>query len=163
MKYTLFTIILIGFLSCKCSKKATSEVKDTESAPPEMVSIAPAETNTAGNPSDQATPPQNINDLKKQLPDTIRLLISFISIGEGTDQMGMEILSNNIESFFAKYGKRPAYISIPWGREGEVDLFFNLKELNSSEQLVFISNLQSSYKDHKLVQITENTKNRFKR
>lgn len=160
MKFFLFSIAFIGIISCKPTKEVS-----TENAPPS--SNAMESTSSESSSSTQQpvkTPPtQSLDDIKKSLPDTIRLSISLISIGEGTDADGLNILTATLETFSRKTGKNPKYISIPWGREGEIEYYFNLNELNPVEQLNFISNLNSAFKGHKLVLISENIKNRFKR
>ena len=161
MKYGILILLTIGFLSCKSTKNTTTDSSSTEDAPPSMEVIDPSSINTAESPKDQTSP--DINDLKKQLPDTIPVVVSFISIGEGTDQDGFNVLTRILDDFSVKTGKKPAYITIPWGREGEVDFYFKLKELNYTEKQSFISALKSGVKDHKLIQVNENVKNRFKR
>ncbi len=160
MKSFLFSIAFIGTISCKPAKEVSTENAPLSSTSMESTS---SESSTSTQQPVKTPLTQSLDDIKKSLPDTIRLSISLISIGEGTDPEGLNILTSTLETFSRKTGKNPNYITIPWGREGEVEYYFNLNELNQVEQQNFISNLNSAFKGHKLVLISENIKNRFKR
>jgi hypothetical protein len=51
---------------------------------------------------------------------------------------------------------------VGWGREGEVDYCFTLKELNPDKQAQFIDDLKAAFKGNELIQILENHPYRFK-
>jgi len=95
-------------------------------------------------------------------PADFRLVVSFISIGAGTDPDAKVLLDKFISEYVAKSGKSVKYIMIPWGREGEVDCCFNMNELTASEQKDFIESLKVEMKGKELIQINENARNRFK-
>lgn len=85
-----------------------------------------------------------------------RLIVSFISIGEGPDFNA----KSNLDRVIADWEKQKGLVlkqeSFPWGREGEVDYCFQLSELNITEQQSFINDIKSSIGTSKLVQISEN-------
>jgi hypothetical protein len=89
--------------------------------------------------------------------DTYRVIVSFISTGQGIDHHAKEkfITYNDsmavINHIFTKYEE------IHWGREGEVDYCLMLKELNSSKQKIFVDGLKNIFADNKLVFIKENS------
>lgn len=95
-------------------------------------------------------------------PESFRLVISFISIGEGTDLNAATDLNSFISRFESQTGKSIAYIMIPWGREGEVDCCFEMNELDQITQSKFIADVKAAFSGRKLIQITENGKNRFR-
>ncbi len=143
-KVLLLPLIFLAITACKCSKSAVKQdVKQDQ-----VVVSSPSPVN---------------DDPKKSLPDTIRLVVSFISIGEGTDQTAGEKLRVAIDEFAAKNGIRPAGIAIPWGREGEVDNCFLLNELKPAQQVEFVAAIRKAFEGSKLVQVIENMKNRFRR
>jgi hypothetical protein len=97
-----------------------------------------------------------------QGPAQFKLVVSFISIGEGTDPEAAGLLAAALAEFRSSKGKSPAYIMIPWGREGEVDCCFILNELAPAEQREFIGFLKGKLALKPLIQIQENGRNRFR-
>jgi DNA gyrase/topoisomerase IV subunit B len=105
-------------------------------------------------------------DLSKERAETVedeqqtamkyRLIVSFISIGEGPDFNAKTGLDRVIADWEKQKGLILKQESFPWGREGEVDYCFQLSELNNSDQQSFINEIKSSIGTSKLVQITEN-------
>ncbi|MFM9055090.1 MAG: hypothetical protein ACKOQY_00145, partial [Bacteroidota bacterium] len=91
-----------------------------------------------------------------------RLVVSLISIGEGTDPEGMRLIERYVEDFGKLSGKPLSYVLIPWGREGEVDCCFALNELTPALQVQFIEGLNERAKGRNLLQINENARNRFR-
>jgi len=83
-----------------------------------------------------------------------RLIVSFISKGAGPD-------SEKIKSFLAYvngHPKKPSYLTIAWGREGEVDYCFTLSELSSKKDLVtFIEDIKKLGAGSDMLIISENT------
>ncbi len=96
-------------------------------------------------------------------PDTFKVVISLISIGEGTDPEGPAKIQRFLDSWKSKNGQTPAYEVQPWGREGEVDYNFTLRGMRVNQQKEFVTALQSAMKDEKLILITLDKPNRFKR
>ena len=95
-------------------------------------------------------------------PERFRLVVSLISIGEGTDPEGMRLIERYVEDFGKLSGKSLSYVLIPWGREGEVDCCFALNELTPALQAQFIEGLKERIKGRNLLQINENARNRFR-
>jgi len=117
---------------------------------------------TAMGDSPQATP----RDPAKERAETIedeqqsvmkyRLIISFISIGEGPDFNAKTGLDRIITEWEKQKGTTLKQEQFPWGREGEVDYCFQLAELNAADQQSFVKDVKSTLGTSKLVQISEN-------
>lgn len=90
--------------------------------------------------------------------ETYRLIVSFISIGEGTDANAFSQMNAYVEEQNVATRSTIKYISVPWGREGEVDCLFRLSSLEQKQQEAFVAGLMSMYKENKLVQISESAK-----
>lgn len=82
-----------------------------------------------------------------------RFVVSFISKGAGAKSNKRQELI----SYVKKHAKQPKYSLIGWGREGETDFCFELKELNAKEQKKFIKAIRNIMKGDDLVIIYENT------
>ncbi len=110
--------------------------------------------------SDQAA---NQNSMTTQSQDNkFRLIVSFISIGEGTDPDARKIMDGVIEKWNKKSGKTIEMESMPWGREGEVDFCFRLSELSSADQATFVQEMKKAMEGRSLIQFAENQESRFK-
>ncbi|MBK9399956.1 MAG: hypothetical protein IPN36_03595 [Bacteroidetes bacterium] len=160
ISHLLIVILIgIGMTACKSGKNSSSGNEVNE--------------NKGGNSSETAgTPPESAGNIQQTErwtreqaalgPDSFRLIVTFISIGAGTDPDAKTYLDSYILDYKTKKGKAVRYIMIPWGREGEVDCCFDLKDLTVSEQSDFIEGLRNTMKARELIQINENAKNRFK-
>lgn len=152
--FSLFivTIILLSF-SC-ISSKQTAET----SASPTPSATGPAQHEATANNS-------GVQENKDE--NSYRLMISFISIGEGTDREAKQIfdaaLSDWEKNKMKAGGGNIEYETIPWGREGEVDFCFTLKEMNTNDQVQFIKIIREKFTGHSLVQFAENEPCRHKR
>ena len=90
-------------------------------------------------------------------PSTYRLIVSFISIGTGVDGDAY----SKLEKFVQEHPKKPAFEQKRWGREGEVDFMFSLKEFKSAaDQAKFINDLKAAIGKSDRVQYKENEKSR---
>lgn len=85
-------------------------------------------------------------------PAICRLVVSFISKGEGTDGKKIEAL----ETYSNNHKKKPVYNVQPWGREGERDYSFKLTELSKSEQIDFIVNVKKLMAGSDMANVQEN-------
>lgn len=85
-----------------------------------------------------------------------RLIVSFISIGEGPDFNAKQSLDKIIADWESRVGGKIESEQYPWGREGELDLCFQLKNLNVDQQIAFIGQIREIVGVSKLVQISEN-------
>jgi len=83
-----------------------------------------------------------------------RLIISFISKGAGVDSK----LSAAITAYASAHPKKPSSKIISWGREGESDLCFSLKELTKTEQSEFIAEIKKIIGTSDMALLSENTK-----
>ncbi len=85
------------------------------------------------------------------------LVVSFISIGSGTDR----IARKEYESFIKQFEEHNKAIillkKVNWGREGEIDFCIKLSNLNNDLQKNFIEETKNMLKDLKLVRIEENS------
>ena len=82
-----------------------------------------------------------------------RLILSFISIGSGIDQTSRE----KVDAYIAAHGKKPVVNKVSWGREGETDYCFTLKELSTDEQKTFVMDIKKLIVKPDLVQVKENS------
>ncbi len=134
--------------------------------PPKQANESPSkpavETSTA---KEAATINNNASDvsINKDQPMQItkdtryRLIVSFISIGEGTDRNGKELLDSFLNDWATKHKREVGYETVQWGREGEVDFCFLLSEMNDVVlQQEFVRGIKEKFKGHSLVQFTEN-------
>jgi hypothetical protein len=87
---------------------------------------------------------------------SVRLVISFYSIGEGAEAPFMNALEDSIGSFSLRIGKNFDYEKTPWGREGETDFCMSLNELTPAEQADFINRTKITLSKAKWVHIYEN-------
>lgn len=81
-----------------------------------------------------------------------RLIISFISKGEGIDLAA----NDKIKAYIENHPKKPAYSVSTWGREGEIDYLLSLKELNEAEQSVFVKDVKKLVSKLDIVLFKEN-------
>ena len=153
MKTLLIYPLLSIFLSASCGN--TKESTKSGSSAPEAQSETAAPT-----PNNSQTADDNSMNFEKNTADSqnqnYRLIVSFISIGEGIDPKGREMLDNKVKSWDSEKGEPVQMEIVPWGREGEADFCFSLKELTPKEQEAFVKEIKTMYKDNSLVQITEN-------
>lgn len=91
---------------------------------------------------------------------TCRFVVSFISIGAGIDNKAREEFDKFILEYSAKNKVHIVYVPERWGREGEIDYCFKLKELSSSKQEEFIREAKGLFKESSLVRYKENTEQR---
>ena len=155
MKNVLMIILFFGVVACKSRHAATADSSD---AAPVSQTNAKSESPTA---KDAIAPLKT--DLSIHQPDTFRLVVSFISIGAGTDPDATSLLDQYLTKFTGASGVKPEFQRFAWGREGEIDNCFELKGMTSAKQMEFIEGLKTAVKAHDLIQIQENVKNRFRK
>jgi hypothetical protein len=88
-----------------------------------------------------------------------RLSLSFISYGSGTDGK----IYQKVDSFLKAQPKKLSCVDQPWGREGEMDKYFLLKELDGKAQTEFIAQLKKLCEGNQMVIISENVENQRQR
>jgi hypothetical protein len=89
-------------------------------------------------------------------PIKYRVIVSFASKGSGIDATTVA----KFESYLITYGKKVkqtiTYDKVSWGKGGEVDYCFVLKELSKSKQDDFVKGLQNVIKGSANTSVTEN-------
>ena len=138
---TALTLILsLGLYSCK----STSQAKST--------------TETVPNGDKNETTGKT--EVKEKVYD---MIISFISKGEGIDRD----LKTKVDAVLENFNKtnktdiKPEILG--WGREGEVDYNFNLKNLSTKQKKTFISSIEETVGSTDMAHITFNQKSVHKR
>lgn len=121
MRIILFIILPLLCLvsSCKTQKETSKTVTIMPPPPP-------------------PPPPKDDGDSPKGEPMTYRLTISFYSIGTGIDSEHHDKFVEFLNNF------KPVllYDKAGWGREGEVDYCFFLRELKPKEQETFVADVK---------------------
>ncbi len=87
-----------------------------------------------------------------------RLIVSFESTGSGIDLQGMEKLQELIRQQEQIIGKQIVYQSHQWGKEGEVELRFKLREMDEEHQAGFVTSIKTNInsKLHPTIKVFEN-------
>jgi len=137
---TLALILSLGVYSCK----STSQAKST--------------TETVPNEDNKQTSTKM--DDKDIIYDVI---ISFISKASGIDQELKTKVDVAIENFNKKNKTNIIPEIIGWGREGERDYNFILKNLSTEQKKEFISSIEDSVGSTDMAHITFNQKSVHKR
>jgi len=151
-------VVLMIFLSCRSGKEPAG-VKSSTDGGQGMMAVSNMETPLQNGDS---LPQVWSREQAQTGPDYFRLVVVFISKGEGTDPEARSVLEGFLSNYAHVSGKRPAYVMIPWGREGEADFCMDLSELSPSLKSQIIEDLKIAFKGKELVQIQESFKNRFK-
>jgi hypothetical protein len=150
-----FSLLLI--LSCKPQKQAN----ETASKTPVAANTATDAVVINNGEAEVAVPPGQ--NMQSATDISYRLIISFISIGEGTDRNAKEIFDSFLNDWKTNQKKEINYETVHWGREGEVDYCFPLSGLNEAQQKQFVSGFREKFKGHDLIQFAENEPCRHKR
>lgn len=137
MKQTIIIVSLLFITSISIGCKAKKETSSTTNS----------SASTATNADTQTT-------MEDEKTIQYRLIISFISKGAGIDSK----LSDAITAYTSSHPKKPASKLISWGREGENDHCFLLKELTKTEQVEFIAEIKKIIGSSDMVLLTENSK-----
>jgi hypothetical protein len=155
---TASAIILIGF-GCGSSKNsAQTDTTSSTATPPteEAVGTATSGSQTGtGSGGVSTTTGDGSSSGNKQEDTKYRLIVSFISIGEGIDHEARKKMDQVIENWQNKTGKTIVMENYPWGREGEVDFCFHLKELSAQDQAAMAREMRTVFNGNQLIQISE--------
>ena len=96
-------------------------------------------TSAACSMSKKAELNQSVQTETSATEDTsYRFIVSFISIGSGIDKKAKNQYEQFLKDFELKHNVTILYDKKYWGREGEVNFCFMLKELNKEDQEKFI-------------------------
>ena len=98
----------------------------------------------------------NIQTQNKADTTVSRLVITFYSIGSGSEYALCKELEDSIESYSLKVGKTIDYKKTSWGREGEIDVCLKLNELSQEEREDFVVHTKTMLKKGKWVNIYDN-------
>jgi hypothetical protein len=154
--YPLLAVLLSA--SCGTSKESTKNTSTESTATDSKAN------NTAKVESSSTTTNNSTNEIVAvNSVDSYRLIVSFISIGEGIDSKARQSLDSMLNSWKEKKNKEIIAEMMPWGREGEVDYCFKLNELSAQEQTDLVNEVMTAFKGNSLVQISENQPARHKR
>lgn len=88
--------------------------------------------------------------------DTYRVIVSFISKGEGPDAKTMAALESYLITYGNKIKGTVVYDKYPFGKEGETEYCFYCKEMKKGEQKDFVAGLTNLTKEAPLVLVKEN-------
>lgn len=159
-KTFMYTNIILVFamlfwFSCKNSAPVSSTTQPASVPPPDKGVVVD------GGAAEISSRPNHTNQSSKNMP--YRFMVSFISIGEGTDRQAKQILDSYLNEWRTNRGKEIHFEQVPWGREGEVDYCFPLVELDANQQKQFVNEMKAKFDGHNLVQFAENEPNRHKR
>ena len=137
---TLILILSVGIFSCKNSSQAMSS------------------NETIPNPDkkDNTKKPEN-----QEI--TYDMIISFISKGEGIDRKLKEAVDKSIATFNTEQKVKIKPELQMWGREGETDYNFILKNLSTKQKKDFISSMEETVGSTDMAHITFNQKSVHKR
>lgn len=130
----LMIILSIGFTSCKSPTQAKST------------------TETVPNPNKKTTTSTDKGD------EIYDIIISFISMGEGIKSE----LKNKIDKIITSFNEENKTEITPklarWGREGEVDYNFSLKNLSTKQKKAFIGEIKEAIGSSEMALIKYNQK-----
>lgn len=140
MKLIFPLIVALIMISCK-NNNPSSTVKKNEKVADSITENIKVEDSLIGNKIDT---------------NNCRFVISFYSIGQGSEYLISNAFEDSIGSYSLKFGKNIDYKKTAWGREGEIDFCLKLNELSPEEQKEFISMTRSQLKIAKWVNIFEN-------
>ncbi len=142
--------LTIAILLFSCVNNNTSEndsiPQDTTLIPttsPSRVTITDTLDLNPNDASTEKSSPQNA--------DTVRFMVAFISQGMGID----DTQKAKLDAWLAKQNGVQYNVS-PWGREGEMNYCFPLKNTSAGDQQKFINDLKSQITKRDLVYFYEN-------
>lgn len=89
---------------------------------------------------------------KKKAKIITKYTISFISKGEGPDVVAKQEIGKFLKEYEVKKDVVLRYFEIPWGREGEFDMCFNLDNMSKSIRKDFVNKMNKFIEKYSLVQ-----------
>ncbi len=160
MKTASLILIAISFMAFSCGSSKTTTNGENSSTVSTQNNTDNTSTATSSENSTTGTTAQNemtttTQDQAAKEEQKCRLIISFISIGEGVDPAARDIMDGILRKWESKAGKSITIEPIPWGREGEVDFCFLLNELSAPDQALMAREMREAFIQHPLIQISE--------
>lgn len=156
MKNFIFASAIVCLSASACHSPKAAATAETTPTPVTASAPAPSPATVQSTVSQAPLDEVIMSDQDKVNGNFYRLIVSFISIGEGTYRQGRETLDGVLADWKTKKGKEITFESVAWGREGENDFCFRINNLNEKEQQMFVSDMKTAFKGRSLVQITEN-------
>lgn len=149
--------MMMLFFSCRCHHEMavnsqTSSISQTENSVNGSITALQKDTLI-----------QTESKVADSVPSVCRVLVSAISIGTGIDPQAKTLLDKFVQEYMDATSKRILYTATHWGREGEMDFCFTLKNLSVEEQQNFVVGLNEVFKNHNLIHVEENKLNRFRK
>lgn len=151
MKYIIFCLVAIAIMSCKSSKPGTN---NNTTVPADDIAAQSYQELIAGN-SETVEGAETLDRMKATV---WRLIVAFFSIGEGTDLEAKKHFDQYLNEWHEAGNPKVNFVTVPWGREGEVDFCFTLAGMAPDLQQKFIDGLRQRISSSKLVRLTENEK-----
>lgn len=139
IRFSLLCLMCVAIYACSSKKSSTA-------------STNPPATTTTSTPPVPPIPPAVVAETAPAASGTVRFVVSFYSVGGGIDLA----IKDEFVRFLNAQPKKIAYEPQTWGREGEVDFCFGLKELSAAEQASFIKKANEILSRSKLVHKKEN-------
>jgi len=143
------SILILSLLTLSCGNSDKGE----NDSIPQDTTVIPTTSPTRVTITDTIDLNPNGATTEKRSPqsgDTVRFMVAFISKGMGIDNDQKA----KLDSWLAKQNVK--YSISPWGREGEMNYCFPLKNTSASDQQKFISDLKSQITKRDLVYFYEN-------
>ena len=158
-------IVLITFtVACKTNNNSSNQAATKQPVVP-VIPVTPSADAPVPQQS-MAAPEETVsaeksNSFKQEGTDNLknniyRLKVNFYSIGSGTENEMMLQLEDFVGTFSAEKKLNVDYEKSGWGKEGETDYCFRLKELDDSQQKEFIIKTKDLLKGAKWVHVYEN-------
>lgn len=153
MKRTLFVLpIALIALSCGDGHSPNEDSIVSDSLDPVATHrVTPTEPVSTAAPTG-STEPGDGNISPRKADEKVRLVVSFISQGEGIDRK-----TNEAFVAWVKQKGNIAYDANNWGREGEINYCFALDNLSPAEQDKFVEEARAQLNGRPLVKFNENT------
>ena len=145
----MMAIALLG-LSCCCIKKKAP--KETASQPASTLNESKPPP-TSMEPAENQPTAQQQQEGQDAAAENYRLVVSFYSIGGGTDGAAHQKFKQFLENFKPQVN----FEYTPWGREGEKDYCFKLSELSPEKQQQFVAEAKKAVSGSERVHVVENS------
>ncbi len=160
MKILSVSILAFFLFGCSaCSEKTTggSDTKQNAVAVDLSKSILKTDSIHAETKKESSVTDSVAAKAKDNEQNNYRFIVSFYSIGAGTEQKQIEKFENFLTGYRQKTGKSISAEKTSWGREGELDFCLNLSEISSNDQLNFIRDAKEELKTARWVNFSENS------
>jgi hypothetical protein len=129
-----------------------------------FISLSACKNSSEAMSTDNITPSSKETTTRHDAADkTYDVIISFISMASGIDQKIKAKVDTAIAEFCKKNKVTIKPEIIPWGREGERDYNFVLKNLSTTQKKAFIGSMEEAVGSSNMAHITFNQKSVHKR